>query len=188
MILITGASGFVGSAVLRKLIERGHEVRALVRPSSERRNLEGLPVHIVEGDLMAPETLKPAVEGCKGVFHVAADYRLWAPDPSGMFAANVDGPDSSLYGRGGWTWYTGSSAWVYRVLMESIMGVRPTWDGLLIDPCIPSHWPGFKMTRRYRGNVYHIEVTRPDGAGLEVHSVTLDGEPIDGAVIPPPEP
>ena len=77
--------------MLRKLIERGHEVRALVRPSSERRNLEGLPVHIVEGDLMAPETLKPAVEGCKGVFHVAADYRLWAPDPSGMFAANVDG-------------------------------------------------------------------------------------------------
>ena len=91
MILITGASGFVGSAVLRKLIERGHEVRALVRPSSERRNLEGLPVHIVEGDLMAPETLKPALKGCKGVFHVAADYRLWAPDPSGMFAANVDG-------------------------------------------------------------------------------------------------
>ena len=96
MILITGASGFVGSAVLRKLIERGHEVRALVRPSSERRNLEGLPVHIVEGDLMAPETLKPAVEGCKGVFHVAADYRLWAPDPSGMFAANVDGTRSIM--------------------------------------------------------------------------------------------
>lgn len=91
MILITGASGFVGSAVLRKLIGRGHEVRALVRPSSERRNLEGLPVDIVEGDLMAPETLKPALKGCKGVFHVAADYRLWAPDPSGMFAANVDG-------------------------------------------------------------------------------------------------
>lgn len=91
MILITGASGFVGSAVLRKLIGRGHEVRALVRPSSVRRNLEGLPVDIVEGDLMAPETLKPALKGCKGVFHVAADYRLWAPDPSGMFAANVDG-------------------------------------------------------------------------------------------------
>ncbi len=91
MILITGASGFVGSAVLLKLIERGHEVRALVRPSSERRNQEGLPVDIVEGDLMAPETLKPALKGCKGVFHVAADYRLWAPDPSGMFAANVDG-------------------------------------------------------------------------------------------------
>ena len=91
MILITGASGFVGSAVLRKLIGRGHEVRALVRPSSERRNLEGLPVDIVEGDLMAPETLKPALKGCKGVFHVAADYRLWAPNPSRMFAVNVDG-------------------------------------------------------------------------------------------------
>ena len=95
MILITGASGFVGSAVLRKLIGRGHEVRALVRPSSERRNLEGLPVDIVEGDLMAPETLKPTLKGCKGVFHVAADYRLWAPNPSRMFAANVDGTATS---------------------------------------------------------------------------------------------
>jgi cellobiose phosphorylase len=114
------------------------------------------------------------------------DAKLYQCEPY-VTAANVDGPDSPYYGKGGWTWYTGSSAWVYRVLMESIMGVRPTWEGLLIDPCIPSHWTGFKMTRRYQGHVYHIEVTRPAGHGLGVGSVTLDGEPIDGAVIPPPE-
>ena len=114
------------------------------------------------------------------------DPKLYQCEPY-VTAANVDGPDSPLYGKGGWTWYTGSSAWVYRVLTEAIMGVRPTWEGLLIDPCIPSHWPGFKMTRRYRGNVYHIEVSRPHGGGgLAVKSVTLDGEPVDGNIIPPP--
>jgi len=113
------------------------------------------------------------------------DPKLYQCEPY-VTAANVDGPDSPLYGRGGWTWYTGSSAWVYRVLMEYIMGVRPTWDGLLIDPCIPSHWTGFRMTRRYRGSVYHIHVTRPSGAGLNVASVMLDGKPLDKPVIPPP--
>ncbi len=91
MKLVTGATGFIGSAVLRKLIARGDEVRALVRPSSDRRNLEGLDVEIAEGDLRDPESLKPALRGCSGLFHVAADYRLWAPDPGPMFKANVDG-------------------------------------------------------------------------------------------------
>ena len=91
MIFITGATGFVGSSVLRKLIARGLDVRALVRPSSDRRNLDGLDVEVVEGDLQDPDSLKPALRGCTGLFHVAADYRLWAPKPEGMFKANVDG-------------------------------------------------------------------------------------------------
>lgn len=91
MKLVTGATGFVGSAVLRKLIARGDAVRVLVRPSSDRRNLEGLEVEIAEGDLGDPESLKSALRGCSGLFHVAADYRLWAPDPGPMFKANVDG-------------------------------------------------------------------------------------------------
>ena len=100
MILITGASGFVGAAVLRKLVGRGHEVRALVRPSSDRRNLEGLPVDIVEGDLTEPETLRPALKGCRGLFHVAADYRLWVPDPKPMFTANVEGTRTIMLAAG----------------------------------------------------------------------------------------
>jgi dihydroflavonol-4-reductase len=91
MILITGATGFVGSAVLRRLLAAGHRVRALARPASDRRNLEGLAVEVVEGNLMEPSSLRPALEGCTGLFHVAADYRLWAPDPGPMFRANVDG-------------------------------------------------------------------------------------------------
>lgn len=91
MLLVTGASGFVGAAVARALLERGERVRVLVRPTSERRNISGLDVEIVEGDLLRPETLPAAVDGCRGVFHVAADYRLWTRDPAAMFSANVDG-------------------------------------------------------------------------------------------------
>jgi dihydroflavonol-4-reductase len=90
--LVTGTSGFVGSAVARRLAADGHDIRVLVRPTSDRRNLEGLSVEIVEGDLAQPETLKPAVAGCDAVFHVAADYRLWVPDGgASMYRANVDG-------------------------------------------------------------------------------------------------
>jgi dihydroflavonol-4-reductase len=89
--LITGASGFVGSAVLRQLIRKGHAVRALVRPNSDRRNLDGLGVETVIGDLTDPASMGPALAGCEALFHVAADYRLWVPKPAGMYAANVTG-------------------------------------------------------------------------------------------------
>jgi dihydroflavonol-4-reductase len=94
--LITGASGFVGSAVLRRLLSAGHEVRALVRRSSDRRNLEGLDVELFEGDLADPDSLRNAVSGCRLLFHVAADYRLWIPDPDTMYRINVDGSRNLL--------------------------------------------------------------------------------------------
>jgi dihydroflavonol-4-reductase len=89
--LVTGASGFVGSAVLRRLIAAGHEVRAMVRPLSNRRNLDGLAVEPVIGDLDDPASLRRAVAGCTALFHVAADYRLWIPDPAAVYRTNVDG-------------------------------------------------------------------------------------------------
>ncbi len=91
MILITGATGFVGSAVLRRLLAAGHRVRVLARPGGDRRNLEGLAAEIADGDLLQPESLRKALAGCRALFHLAADYRLWAPDPAPMFRANVDG-------------------------------------------------------------------------------------------------
>ena len=93
---------------------------------------------------------------------------------------NVDGPQSPYYGRGGWTWYTGSAAWMLRIGTEWLLGVRPTWDGLLIDPCLPPEWKGFRMTRQFRGSTYQIEVTVGAGAA----QVTVDGRPFDGQVIP----
>jgi len=89
--LITGASGFVGAAVLRTLLDAGHDVRAMVRPQSDRRNLEGLDVEIVTGDLRDEASLKAAVAGCDALFHVAADYRLWAPNPQEIIESNVTG-------------------------------------------------------------------------------------------------
>ncbi len=88
---VTGGTGFVGSAVARALLTRGLRVRALVRPGSDRRNLDGLPVELVTGDLRDPASLAAAVAGCRSVFHVAADYRIWVPDPDSMMQANVEG-------------------------------------------------------------------------------------------------
>jgi len=89
--LVTGATGFVGSAVARALLRGGHRVRVLVRPNSDRRNLAGLSVEIAEGSMEDPPSLVRAVAGCRYVYHVAADYRIWVPDPAPMFRANVVG-------------------------------------------------------------------------------------------------
>jgi dihydroflavonol-4-reductase len=94
--LITGASGFVGSAVLRQLLLCGHQVRALVRPQSDRSNLAGLAVELVTGDLREPACLDQAVRGCDALFHVAADYRLWVPQPADMYRTNVEGTRNLL--------------------------------------------------------------------------------------------
>ena len=89
--LVTGATGFVGAAVARHLLAAGHRVRVLARPNNDRRNLQHLDVEITEGDLTDPASLARATRECQAVFHVAADYRLWVPDPKTMYAANVDG-------------------------------------------------------------------------------------------------
>jgi len=89
--LITGASGFVGSAVLRQLLAAGHTVRALVRPNSDRRNLADLPVEIVTGDLTDRASLDRALLGCSALFHLAAVYRLWVPHPQEICETNVIG-------------------------------------------------------------------------------------------------
>ena len=89
--LITGSTGFVGSAVLRQLINAGHTVRALIRHNSDRRNIAGLPVEIFAGDLTDRRSLDCALGGCSTLFHVAADYRLWVPNPQGLYETNVTG-------------------------------------------------------------------------------------------------
>ena len=90
-VLVTGASGFVGSAVAHRLVESGYSVRALVRGTSPRAHLAGLGLEFVEGDIRDRKSVERAIAGIRYTFHVAADYRLWAPDPNEIFASNVEG-------------------------------------------------------------------------------------------------
>ena len=93
---LTGATGFLGSHVARVLAAQGADLRLLVRPTSNLRNLEGLIAETITGDLRDPASLEKAISGCDTVFHVAADYRLWLRDPAEMYRSNVDGTRAIL--------------------------------------------------------------------------------------------
>lgn len=94
--LVTGATGFVGSHLVRQLHERGERLRVLVRPSSDLQALEGLDLDVVRGDLRDAEAVRAAMRGVRRVFHVAADYRLWARDPAEIYESNVQGTRNLL--------------------------------------------------------------------------------------------
>jgi cellobiose phosphorylase len=84
-------------------------------------------------------------------------------------------------GRGGWTWYTGSAGWMYRLVLESLLGLRLEVDKLHITPCLPAHWPGFKVHYRYRETVYHIAIVQIRTGSMQM---TVDGVMQDGHSIP----
>src|SRR6202522_3448583 len=129
-VFLTGATGFVGHHVARELAAQGAELRLLVRESSNLANLEGISGETHVGDLSEPETIKSALEGCEAVFHVAADYRLWIPDPEAMYRANVNGTRELLR--------MAHEAGVRRVVYTSsvaTMGFRA--DGLIVNEDTP---------------------------------------------------
>jgi dihydroflavonol-4-reductase len=159
--LVTGATGFVGSAVVRALRRRGEPVRALVRQSSGLRLLEGLAVDLATGDLTAPATLRAALKGCRTLFHVAADYRLWVPEPEAMYRTNVDGTRALLAAAG--------EAGVARIVYTSsvaTLGSRP--DRLPADEITPSTLGG--MIGHYKRSKFLAEqgVRELADAGLPV--------------------
>src|SRR6266545_1716585 len=93
---LTGATGFVGSHVARALTDQGADLRLLVRPNSNLKNIQDLKADLVTGDLRDPASLEQGIAGCEAVFHVAADYRLWVRDPHEMYRANVEGTPAIL--------------------------------------------------------------------------------------------
>jgi len=94
--LVTGGTGFVGANLVRELLADGERVRVLVRKGSDRRALDGLAVELVEGDLTDADSLRRAFRGVRSLYHVAADYRLWVPDPGALYRTNVEGTRSLL--------------------------------------------------------------------------------------------
>jgi cellobiose phosphorylase len=87
-------------------------------------------------------------------------------------------------GRGGWTWYTGSASWLYRVALEAILGFHIAGDTLRVEPCVPPSWPGYELTYRHRSAAYRIRVENAAGTGHGVRSVTVDGRTAEGGAVP----
>jgi dihydroflavonol-4-reductase len=157
--LLTGATGFVGSAVARTMIARGHDVRLLARPTSNRANLAGLHATVVEGDLTDPASLASAVQGCRFVLHVAADYRLWVPDPAAMLRANVDGTVALLRAA--------HTAGVEKIVYcSSVAALGITADGTPADETTPVHpekIAGIYKQSKYRAEQAVLALVRDEG-------------------------
>jgi dihydroflavonol-4-reductase len=138
LVLVTGASGFVGSAVARAALARGWRVRVLVRATSPRGNLDQLDVEIVEGDMRDSASMRRALGGVRYLLHVAADYRLWAPDPEEIMRANLEGTrvvmEAALHAQVEKIVYTSSVA---TLRIKSALG-RGTSRGAPVDENAPA--------------------------------------------------
>jgi cellobiose phosphorylase len=101
-----------------------------------------------------------------------------------VYAQMVAGKDAEKPGEAKNSWLTGTAAWCYYAISQYILGVRPDYAGLRVDPCIPPAWNGFTIKRVFRGAVYTIEVTNPEHVSKGIRSVTVDGQPHAGNVLP----
>ena len=151
----------------------------LSRYAAGRRENGGVYMHAATWAIWAFAKLKDA----KNAFDV---YQKISPINNGMNAdeyvaepyvtpGNIEGPESPQYGRGGWTWYTGSATWLQKVIVDWILGIRASEDGLVIDPCIPKVWKGFKVKRKFRGTVYNISVVNDSNVSNGVKKIEVDG-------------
>jgi len=130
LVLVTGASGFVGSAVARAAIERGFTVRVLVRATSPRKNLEALDAEVVVGDMRDEASMRAALKGVRYLFHVAADYRLWAPDPDEIERANLEGTEATMRAA--------LACGVERIVYtSSVATLKVTREGHIADETVP---------------------------------------------------
>ena len=112
----------------------------------------------------------------------AADVARYKTEPYVMAGDVYARPPHA--GRGGWSWYTGSAGWMYRAGLESILGLRRRGETFVVDPCIPSSWPEYRITWRFLDSRYEITVSNPMRRCRGVAKATLDGAPVDAAAIP----
>lgn len=101
-----------------------------------------------------------------------------------VYAQMIAGRDAPNHGQAKNSWLTGTAAWNYAAISQAILGIKPDYDGLRIDPCIPPEWEGYKVRREFRGAVYHITVRNPHGVSRGVAQITVDGREIEGNLVP----
>ncbi len=163
--LVTGASGFVGSAIARALVERGWSVRCLLRSNSNRHNLRELPVDVVFGDLADGASLERALSGCDALFHAAADYRLGAHDPHRLYQTNVEGTRNILQAA--------QRARVERIVYtSSVATIGLPSDGTPGDESTPAGLQD--MIGHYKRSKFLAEQVARDWARSEAHVVIVN--------------
>jgi len=164
--LVTGGTGFVGANLVRELLADGARVRVLARRGSDRRTLEGCPVEVAEGDLLDRDSLRAAVAGVRRVYHVAADYRLWARDARELYRANVDGTRNVLEAAG--------AAGVERIVYTSTVGAlgipkdgtpgdeeTPSFLAAMVGPYKASKFLAEALAREWAGRGAPIVIVNP---------------------------
>jgi dihydroflavonol-4-reductase len=158
--LVTGGAGFMGSAVVRRLLARGRQVRCLVEASAPRRNLDGLDVEIVVGDILDPAALRRAIAGCDAVYHLAAIYALWVPDEKVIYDVNVEGTKNVLFAA--------LRAGVRRVVHTSSIAAVGIVDGGVADETTP--FTDWKDSNAYIRSKYQsdLDARRLAAEGLPV--------------------
>ncbi len=165
------------------------EIGYITRYAPGLRENGGVYTHAATWAIAAAAKAKDAalVERLLVAIHPAnKDPERYAAEPY-VLPGNVDGPASPHHGRAGWTWYTGSAAWLHRVVGEWVFGVRPGWEGLTIDPCLPPSWSRAKMVRPWRGVTLEIDIVRGVPSGAAAVSVAVDGLLLGTNVLAPPE-
>jgi len=158
--LVTGGTGFIGSAVVRKLLGRGRQVRCLVEPGAPRDNLAGLDVEIVPGNILDPAAIARAMAGCEAVHHLAAIYALWVPDEKVIYDVNVEGTKNVLFAA--------LHAGVRRVVHTSSIAAIGVQDGGLADEASP--FEDWNDSSAYIRSKYQsdLDARRLAGEGLPV--------------------
>lgn len=178
-VLVTGATGFIGAAVARALVRHGFDVAVLVRPDSDLRNLDGLKVERVHGDLRDAASLRHALTGCRRLYHVAAHYALWAKDPSVFYAVNVTGTRTLLEAAG--------QIGIERIVYTSTIGAigLPAGGGLGTEetPVSLVHMAGHYKRSKYLAEQEVMKLAR---AGLPVVIVNPSAPVGEGDVKPTP--
>lgn len=159
----------------------------LSRYAAGRRENAGVYTHAATWSIWAFGKMKDSEFAYEAFKRLCPIYNgmepdKWVAEPY-VTPGNIDGPDSPNYGMAGWTWYTGSASWFQKVIVDWILGVRTTENGLVIDPCIPKDWKKFTVKRKYKGAIYNISVLNESGSAFGVKSITLNGTLIDGNVI-----
>ena len=104
-----------------------------------------------------------------------------------VYSQMVAGKDAARPGEGKNSWLTGTAAWNWYTITQFILGIKPAYNGLLIDPCVPQTAREYTVCRKFRGAEYVINVKNPDGVQKGVKSITMDGKPVEGNIVPATE-